>query len=289
MADETGKSAMKNGIAEIDHLLTKVEDAHKAGADFERLGFTVTPISIIGAMGIMNRLVLMKPLRPDAANFIELMSVADPARLNAEMATLLAGPEGIRCMVLSGPDADVAQRELEANGYAPGQVHRLSRAWELPDETLQVSFDVLLPMKAPFLFNLCRYRTLEHYLRPAWLDHPNGAQSIVSVHCVSADPADDSAYYETLFGQKAGREADGSLAVAPGGVKLAIHAGADFAKTFGTAAPRSQGFVGYTIKVASLAATESFLAKAKVPFGRTAEGLVLAAENGHGNVIRFVG
>ena len=52
---------MSYGFLEIDHLLAS-GDPEIGGAAYERLGFTVTPISVIGPLGVANRLVLLRPL-----------------------------------------------------------------------------------------------------------------------------------------------------------------------------------------------------------------------------------
>ncbi|MGL1682655.1 VOC family protein, partial [Vibrio parahaemolyticus] len=48
---------MTRTIAEIDHLLTYVADPAEAAALFVRMGFTLSPVSRIEAMGITNYLV----------------------------------------------------------------------------------------------------------------------------------------------------------------------------------------------------------------------------------------
>lgn len=281
---------MNNGIVEIDHLLTAVADAEAAGSAFERLGFTVTPLSVIGSMGLANRLVLLDPLTEGAANFIELMALHDPTRANPAMRSLLEGPPGIRSLVMASFDAEASRAALEVQGYAPGPVHKVEREWVLPSgERLDVAFDVLLPMPAPFAFNVCRYRTLQHYLRPEWRVHPNGAQSLVAVHAVTADPDAATAFYAKLFGKPAERLADGSLVVGPGAVRLTIATAAGFAGSFGVPPPRSEGFAGYTIRVADLERTSALSAARGVPAERRAgPSLLVPALQAQGNLIRFI-
>ena len=273
---------MRNGIAEMDHLMTAVADPDAAGRDYERLGFTLTPLSVIHEMGLSNRLILFDPLTPDSGNFIELMAVHDAARANPQMRAFLAGPAGTRSMVMASPDADAARAELDRNGYAPGPVHRLARVWELPSgERLDVSFDVLLPIAAPFTFNLCRHRTLQHYLRQEWRQHANGARSLVAVYGVASDPKAAIGYFEALFGRPARQTALGALAVAAAAVELQIFSPDQFADAFGLA--RTEGYAGFAIRVGDLAATRRLLGAAAT---ERAGGLVAGPL--HGNVIHFV-
>jgi hypothetical protein len=285
MADQT-----TNGIIEIDHLLTAVRDAERAGEDFERLGFTVTPLSVIAAMGVANRLVLLTPLGDGTANFVELMALYDPATANTAMQQLLEGQESIRSMVMTSRDAEATRSALVAAGYEPGEVHKLQRVWELPSgEKLNLAFDVLLPLPAPFAFNVCQYRTLQHYLRPQWREHRNGALSLVSVHCVAAEPRAAMGYYEKLFGKLAEHASDESLSITPGDVKLMVHTPAQFTATFGLEPPRPEGYAGYSIKVADLGRTTDLLRSRGVDLVDLRSAAIVRPEAAHGNVLRFVG
>ncbi len=252
---------MKNGILEIDHLLTKVEQPELAGAHFERLGFTVTPLSPIESMGLCNRLVLFEPLTPGSANFIEFMGVADAARLPPSMAELLQGPPGIRSIVMATPNAHAARAELIRNGYAFGDVHHVARQWVLPNEQLNVEFDVLLPVPAPFAFNLCRYFTLQHYVRPAWMQHANRIKHLEAVYCVADEPKQAVRYYEDLFGVAAnGGDAQG-WSVSPGKVTLTIFSPESWQRKSGAAC--KPGFAGYRLRSADLQTTRQFMESAQ--------------------------
>jgi len=282
--------ALGVGLVEIDHLLTAVADAEAAGADFERLGFTVTPLSVIGSMGLANRLVLLDPLTQGTANFIELMALHDPARANPTMRSLLDGAPGIRSLVMASFDAEATRAALEAQGHAPGPVHKVAREWVLPSgERLDVAFDVLLPTAAPFAFNVCRYHTLQHYLRPEWRAHPNGSQSLVAVHAVTEDPAAATAFYAQLLGRPAERGEHGSFAVGPGAVRLTISTPSHAAALFGGDPPKAAGYVGYTIRVGNLAKAAALLASRGVPAVRGRDrALVVSPQAGQGNLIRFI-
>ena len=266
---------MKNGILEVDHLLSKVESPAQAGDHFQRLGFTVTPLSQIESMGLCNRLVLFKPLTDGSANFIELMGVNDAAKVPASMAALLQGPAGIRSMVMATPDAHAARAELVNNGYPFGDVHHIARQWKLPTEQLDVKFDVLLPVPAPFTFNLCRYYTLQHYIRPAWTEHANGIIHFEAVYCTATDPRQTLRYYEELFGVSAtGSDASG-WTVSPGKVQLTIFSPQSWEKNFGM--PAALGFTGYRLRSKRLATTAAYMKAALVPITVKPAGDILIA------------
>ena len=268
---------MKNGLLEIDHLLTKVESPDRAGDHFERLGFTVTPLSLIESMGLCNRLVLFKPLTEGSANFIELMGVSHEAKVPPSMAELLQGPAGIRSMVMATPDAHAARAELVSNGYPFGDVHHIAREWKIPGQSLDVKFDVLLPVPAPLKFNICRYYTLQHYIRSDWIGHANGIVNLEAVYCTANDTRQTLQYYEALFGVAAtGSDARG-WTVSPNNVQLTIFSPQAWEKNFDT--PAVLGFTGYRLRSKRLATTAEFMKAAGVPITvRHAGDMLIAPE-----------
>lgn len=279
---------MKNGIAEIDHLLSYVADLDAASAAYERLGFRLTPGSQIGAMGIANRLALMSPLTAGTGNYIELMAAADRPRLPPPMAAMLSGAEGVKSMVMATADAHKAQAELVANGYDFAPPVHVKREWVIPGEgSVWPEFDVMLPIAAPLPFNLCRYYNLELYLRPDWRTHPNGARHLAASFAVAPDAHATARYYETLFGKAATLGADGAWIVKTAAVELAIYDPLSFAARFGVAPSpgNTPHYAGYRVAVANADALRALLARNQVATIPTVLGIAVQA---CGNVIEFV-
>jgi len=280
---------MNHGLIEIDHLLTSVEDPVAAGTSFERMGFTVTPLSRTESMGIMNRLVLMTPVQDGTANFIELMGMSDPARTHPEMRALLAGPEGTRSMVLATLDAQASVDELRIDGYEVARPVSLERKWRLPDgKVLDVAFDVIMPIEAPLLFNACRYRTREHYVRPDWLAHRNGALRMTAVLCCAEDVRAAAAYYSKLFGCAPRPIPSGGLEIMPANVSLRLHEARSVRDRFPGAAPRAPtGYFGYRIQVRDLGRLRECLHAGNVRHWSGSGSVVVPTDAAHGNLIEF--
>lgn len=287
-----GFEGMKNGIVEIDHLLTSVNDVSEAAATFGRMGFKVTPLSVISTMGIENRLILLDPKTEGAANFIELMGFhGEPGRAQPHMKRLLEGGLGPRSMVLTTHDAHAARRELLSNGVDPGPVFHVERSWAISaDESLDIVFDVMLPYTdAPIPFNLCQYRTLQHYLRPQWRTHANTARHFAAAHYVgdrSTGLADD---YGKLFGAapRASRIAPGMPAVSPGEVEIVFHSPEAFGRWTGLE-PVAEGLAGYSIQVERLEAVREILDSGSIPFSTGSTGdLFIAPAFAHGATVHF--
>ncbi len=257
-------AASASSVAElcIDHLMTKVDSPREAGDWFERCGFSVTPYSEIDAMGLCNRLVLFDPGRPGLANFVELMGVLPDRPVQPAMNQLLAGPAGPRSMVMVSQDAHATRDELLRRGFAPGPVHSVQREWVLPGERLHLAFDVLLPMPAPLPFNVCRYHTLQHYLRPQWLKHPNGARSMAAVLGVVDDVAQAAQFYETLLGAPARDAGPGHAVVVQGPAALELLDAAAYARLTGSTVLRQPGLAGYRLRCDDARATAGWFERA---------------------------
>jgi hypothetical protein len=282
---------MKHGISEIDHVVSVVPNAQRAGALLERVGFTLTPLSVMETVGVANRLVLFKPLSSGTANFIELMSVLDERRLPAPLRPHVAGVSGYRWLVLSGPDASAAFEQLNAGGYSFGRPIPIERDWALPSgEVLRLAFNVLLPIDAPIPFNFCEYKTLEHYLRAEFLGHPNGAESLTALLCQASTPEECLRYFESLWGVTRKSAAHGLSTVTPGKVELMVGARASWESALNRAvAPDSSGqrMFGARIRVGNLAATRRYFAELNLTVTQSELGLVLDSPLADGTCLVF--
>lgn len=276
-------------IREIDHLLTHVRDLDAAASTFRRMGFTLSPLSRIEAMGISNHLVLMQQGIPGFANYIELMSAHDRTRLPPPMAKVLSGPEGIKSMVLGTGDAVAAQKAMLKHGFAAAPPIHVKREWRIaPGQSVFPEFDVLMPVEAPLAFNACRYFNVDLYLRPEWLVHANGAQRVASVFAVAADADAVGRRYGDLFEAPTRQSAD-AVRTTPGRVELEVMSAAAAARRFGLTLPepREAAYLGYLVEVASLDVLRSCLVAGKVACRDIGGTICVDPADGFGNLIAF--
>src|SRR5271170_4826482 len=197
------------------------------------------------------------------------MGIVDRERVPYTMAQLLSGSEGIRSMVLSGPDARTSHAQLKRDGFEFSPPLDLEREWRLPSgEILRPAFLVTLPTQSPLRFNFCQYRNLECYLRAEWLTHENGAQHLSGVLAIAEYPEVAVRPFETVFGAAALRS-DGICSVGPGQVQLRVGDRAALrvlipdewlSETHGTR------YLGFEVKVASLVALRALLVHRGVSF-----------------------
>lgn len=238
-----------SGILDIDHLMLGVADPDLAAADFARLGFTVTPLSAMPQIGLANRCVLLTPAQPGRANYLELLG--HDQRASPFMRALLGGGEGIKSLVLAADDMDAAVARLAECGAPPGDPLHIKRGWTLPDgEVIDLAFTVATPaLDAPPVYcNPCQHHTLQHYLRPEWRQHENGARSLVAVLVEADEPDRVTDWYARLFDR-------------PQSVTIE-------ARRVAGARPRATGFA---VGVADIAATAALLARNGVMFTRVGD------------------
>src|SRR6185436_2142294 len=113
-------------MARIDHLVICVRDLDRAALAYEALGFTLTPVGE-HPFGTRNRVALF------ADNFIELLAIADPAKIPAaapghfsfaaHVRAFLGEAEGMSMLVWYSSDARADAARFAATGlgaYVPG-------------------------------------------------------------------------------------------------------------------------------------------------------------------------
>jgi hypothetical protein len=219
------------------------------------------------------------------------MGIVDRARVPPMMAELLGGSEGMRSMVLSGPDARTSHTQLKRNGYEFLPPLDLEREWTLPSgEILRPAFLVTLPAPAPLRFNFCQYRNLQPYLRTEWLAHENGAQHLTGVLAIADNAGVAVKPFETVFARPA-RTRDGIFSVGPGKVQLRVGNQAALRAIIPDewlGENRGVGYFGFEVMVASLAALRTLFVRREIRFVERSQALVVAPQEACGNVIRFI-
>ncbi len=280
---------MTSADVRLDHLLTYVPSLDAAAALFTRMGFTLSPRSSIDAMGISNHLVLMTPLGPGRANYLELMWPHNPDKLGSTMQRVLSGPAGMRSMVLAAEAIGKFHRRMGELGFiAPEPVHA-RREWKIPGEpSVFPEFEVILPVEAPLRFNACRYYNVELYLRPEWRVHANGAKRIRSCFAIADNPA-SLASYSVLFGQSGQEMSDGSWLFPTGEIDLQVLTPAAAQRRFNLdrLPDVRPAYLGYEIEVASLERLRAHLSASGVAFQSLADGLLVSPDVAFGNLIWF--
>jgi len=215
----------------IDHIVVAVRDLARAGATYEGLGFTLTPrAEHPPTMGTANRLAQFA-----GRNFIEVLEVDRPqGQILPDLSLtpprfgfgwhnrrFLEGREGLSMLVLASDDARGDLARLAGEGlttYAPVDFERRAR---LPDgQEVTVAFSLGFatdPAMPDIAFFFCQQRFPEHFWKPDFQRHANGARAIRRLWLVADEPARHGAFLATLTG--------GSVAPVPGGIAVACAEG----------------------------------------------------------------
>lgn len=297
VAPEPAISPPKRGI---DHLVLCVADLDVAGARYEALGFTVTPRARHD-WGTANRLVQF-----GHRSFLEVLSIADPSLIPAHGARsfsfgafnrdYLAAREGFGMLVFDSADAKADRAEFAESGLADLDPFYFERQARLPSgESVTVAFSLAFvpPKGAPeaAVFT-CQQHAPEHFWKPDYQRHANGAEAIVEVVMVADDPTALRHYWEAVQGE------DNVLIDEAGGLTVETARGAvlvltpaRYAELYGESprgdAPSGPHFAAVRVGVRDLAATQKLLDGNAMPTRWARAGLVVPSDDLFGTALAF--
>ncbi len=262
-------------IAGIDHVLVGVHDLEDARRAYAHLGFTLCPRGRHIGWGTANYCAMLR------SGYIELLGILDPAQFTNNLDRFLEGGEGLLGLAFATKDAEAAARDLREKGIAAEGPRPLRRLIELSDGDAEPEFRTLYPVPeatAGIKAFLCQHLTPELVRREAWLDHPNGAQGIVSVTGTVADPGEAALSFGAMLGPEAVSAGRGAIEVATGAGVLRLCAPEALHQLFPGVANLARRpvpyLVGLRIAVGDIARTAGHLVAAGVPFVRDGDRLL---------------
>ena len=185
------------GITGIDHALVGVRDLEAARAAWSRLGFAVTPRGRHIGWGTGNYCVMLEE------GYVELLGIVDPSQFSNNLDTLLERREGLLGLAFATPDANACRDALEAAGLKPDGPKQLKRNLELSTGTVTPEFRLVFlpPDSTPEVSAFVTHHLSPELIRrPDWLQHANGAQRLLSLTAVCADPVGAAMGYLPIFG-----------------------------------------------------------------------------------------
>ena len=209
---------MTSGRA-IDHVVIASRDLDGLAARYQALGFTLTPRAHHeDRMGTSNRLAQFR-----GRNFIELLEVDRPETVEepgpggfafgAFLKCWTARREGLAMIVFRTEDAraDIEEwRKAGLDTYPPFDFQRQARLPDGSQVTVGFSLGFCTSAAMPELaFFVCQNRAEEHFWKPAYQEHANGAEEIAAVTLTAKDPARHADFLGRLFGAEVSGRADG--------------------------------------------------------------------------------
>lgn len=203
-------------IIGLDHVVVSVRDLDAAAAVWRGLGFTVSPRGTHSPhMGSGNYTIMF------GEDYLELLGVLSPTEHNAPMREWLKEREGLERAAFTAKDAAAGVAELQARGIAAIGPVAFGRPVEMPDGTIsEARFNVMrwpvgLRPGGLRIF-ACQHLTRETVWVPELQSHANGAERILRLEMLCADPAEAAARMAALIDEAATREPDGAMRVPTG-------------------------------------------------------------------------
>lgn len=203
----------------LDHVGYFTADLDAAGAQLERLGFTVSPINLqqnadasgrLKPSGTSNRLAVLR------RGFLEVLAATHDTPLGDQLKAALARYAGLHLIALSHADIPRQRERLMSLGFAMQEVVNLRRHKRTADGLREVRWSVLRPQPAVMPEGRVQFAYC-HTPELTWPEPPtplaNGADALTDILlCV-----DDRRAAAERFGRFAGRDPidEGRFTVVP--------------------------------------------------------------------------
>jgi catechol 2,3-dioxygenase-like lactoylglutathione lyase family enzyme len=283
---------LKN-IVGLDHVVMLVRDLDRAAQDWQRLGFTLSPRGTHSAhVGTGNYTIMLGP------DYVELLGILTETPHNAPTRAFLQNRgEGMERAAFTARDAAAGVEEIRALGFEGIGPIDFGRPVTLPGggET-NAAFRVFLwPVEeAPGGLRIfaCQHLTPEAVWIAELQRHANGAQRILRVEIVSANPQAAAEHMARLIAGEVLADEDGAKRVPSGsdrGAFVFLDRAMLAARYPGVPLDgiASEGAAALVLAAADLDASERALGPAAIRSGGAvcappsrANGLVLAFERG---------
>lgn len=192
----------------LDHVVVTVRDLDAAAGRWQRLGFTVSPRGTHSPiLGSGNYTIMF------GEDYVELLGILAETEHNKPTRDFLKEREGLERAAFTTDDAAAGAAELKSRGLeALGPVH-FGRPVELPGGgTGEAKFNVfrwpLDENPGDLRIFACQHLTRDTVWIPELQSHANGAQRIVRLEVLAADPKAAAEHLSRLIDEPATQQED---------------------------------------------------------------------------------
>ncbi len=266
-----------SGVA-LDHVGVVTRDLTTLASQYERLGFTLTPLARHADGRIGNRCVML------SHSYIELLAVVDPQARSATLDRFLARYAGIHILAFAIQDEHTVLARLGRAGFDALTVSHFERAIDDADVAgPRARFALIqLPDQPEGRINLVRHLTPEALWQERFLHHPNNAVALAEVVIVVENPSATAARFSRLVGCPVVPDPLCGLALdlPHGRVRMVADTSA------ASAVPRIDGIAVRTND--ANAAIKRLLVRRRIPHRPLGEALSIDAVEAGGVALRFV-
>jgi hypothetical protein len=260
----------------LDHAGVVTHDLAELAAQYQLLGFTLTPFARHADGRIGNRCVMLR------RSYIELLAVIDPNARSATLERFLAHYAGIHILAFAIADERAELARLRRAGVAVPAASNFERPIDDADPAAaRARLKVIqLPGQPEGRLNLVRHMAPDALWQERFLEHANNATALEAVEVAVPEPMETAARLSRLVGCPV-------VPAAGGGLSLDLAYG--YVHLVGADAPGEQPRItGMTIRTSDGNAAVSRLLNERGIAYRRAETAVLIDEQAAGGVaIRF--
>ena len=184
-----------SGIA-LDHVGVVTRDLAALAAQYEHLGFTLTPLARQADGRIGNRCAMLH------GSYVELLAVVDPNAGSATLDRFLARYAGIHILAFAIDDQQSVLARLQRAGIeAPSVAHFDRPIDDMDPAGPRARFALIqLPDQPEGRINLVRHLTPEVLWQERFLRHANNASALDEVLLAVAEPAETASRFSRLIG-----------------------------------------------------------------------------------------
>jgi hypothetical protein len=262
----------------LDHVGVVTRDLGELTAQYERLGFTLTPFARQADGRIGNRCVMLQ------RSYLELLALVDPNAHSATIERFLARYAGIHILAFAMADEQTELARLRRAGIVEPVAVGVERPVDDADAAGKRARFMLiqLPDQPEGRINLVRHLTRDALWQEKFMRHENNAVALDGIELAVEEPIETAARLSRLVGCAVVPEAAGSLALdlAHGRVRI-IAAGSSAGEV-----PR---ITGMTIRTSDGNAAVSRLVTERGIAHRLSDtGVDVGADVGGGVAIRFI-
>ncbi len=242
-------------MASLDHLGAIAPDLASGAARWEKLGFTLSPVSRQsgrmpdrneeGPWATANRCAILR------RGYLELIGVVDATAYNP-WTKFISRFQGLHLLALRVPDADAAYAGIAAR--TPTFNPPVQRARKLDVDGAEETMRFRNIFSRDEAYPEGRYIVLEHqtpeYLwQPRYQDHPNGAIALEAALVCADDIPAQRERLATVTGVQAVERTDGTLVFTPtGGGTIELHRTEAFSSRYGWVPAARPAFAGVEVR-----------------------------------------
>jgi len=282
----------------IDHVVLCGRSLQALAANYEHLGFTLTP-QAQHPFGTGNQLAQLD------GDFIELLSVTQPEDVPAATAeqfsfgaynqAFVAEGEGFSMLALKSEGWEADRAHFEANGlnvWAPFEFSRLAGQPDGSEVTVGFKLTIAnLPELPKAVFFTCDHQhEPKYFYKPQFQNHANRATGLAEVMMIADQPQQLTPAFKGLIGAASVHQYDDSLSIEAGRSVITVTGrsglserflGADIGQVSGTR------FVGYGVHVSDIEAAEEVMKTRQFTYQRRGKSLWLCGPETSNVIIEF--